>query len=228
MKRGFFFREQRAGQLEISIAHCEINWIIRLLAILGVALFHSACYYLVNLFNSLRPSSVLLDLRIPVDDKIPFLPWTWVFYYLGDVYIILGASFIVWNLPKQLFRLTIYAYSGMILTGALIQIALPAQAPWPSHLSQGQEFFHNLISMRPYACLPSMHVALAFLPTAIGFSVLHTGWLKIAILIFASLITISTLTLKEHYFLDALTGLILAFLFYAAWLHKSKKLEAKL
>jgi membrane-associated phospholipid phosphatase len=76
---------------------------------------------------------------------------------------------------------------------------------------------HNLISMRPYACLPSMHVALSVLPVCILYSVLKSIWIRIFSTLLAVLITVSTLTLKEHYFLDALAGLLLALIFYGFW-----------
>jgi membrane-associated phospholipid phosphatase len=105
----------------------------------------------------------------------------------------------------------------MIIIGALIQLTFPARAPWPTDFDSVQRFIHDLFSLRPYACLPSMHVALSILPACIGLVTLHSRLLKTLSVFIALLITASTLTMKEHYFLDALTGVVLGVLTAILW-----------
>lgn len=185
--------------------------------IIGVALLHGGAYYTVNLINSLYCSSAFYNYLTLIDGQIPFMHWTWVFYYFGDVYITVWASIIVLRLSNNEFRQAIYAYTGMIITGALFQIVFPGKAPWPPNLAAGQRFIHNLISMRPYACLPSMHVALTVLPTCFLYSSFKSIWIRTFSTMLAILVTFSTLTLKEHFFLDTLTGVILGLFFYEYW-----------
>lgn len=196
----------------------KVHWRRRLFIMSGVAVLHSICYYFfVRAVNEQRPPSELLNLRTLVDNWIPYLGWTWFFYYLGDFYILFFGAYVVWKLPKAKFLQSAWVYTVMIISGALFHIALPSKSPWPTDLINVQRWFHNSISVNPFACLPSMHVALTILPACIALSILKSSWLKSLSFILAALITISTLTLKEHYFLDTLTGILFALLFYVIW-----------
>ena len=195
-----------------------LGWRGRLTAISAVVLLHAGCYLLVNLINSRRELSALADLEIALDRWVPFLEWTWTIYYLGDLYIILWGAFVVWRMPKPWFRRAILAYAGMVVVGAAIQLALPARAPWPEALTGAQSWVHDLSALRPDACLPSMHVALSVVPAALGVAVLDDRWLRTMSVALAILITISTVTLKEHFVLDAAAGVVLGLAAYAYWL----------
>lgn len=204
--------------IEAEARSVGLGWRSRLTAICGIVFLHVGCYFLVNLINSRRELSAFVDLEIALDRWVPFLEWTWTIYYLGDLYIVLWGAFVVWRMPRRWFRRAILAYAGMIVVGAAIQLAVPARAPWPAALSDAQRWVHGLISMRPYACLPSMHVALTVLPTALGIAVLADRWLRTMSVGLAILITLSTVTLKEHFVLDAAAGVLLAFSAYVYWL----------
>jgi hypothetical protein len=199
------------------IQHEKMLWVWRLLLMFGIAALHSACYYLVNHINGLKPAASLLSFHTFVDNWIPYIPWTWVFYYLGDVYILLAAGLILWRLENARFVRAIYVYIGMIMGGALIQLALPSICPWPDRLSWAQDYFHNFFLTGPHACLPSMHVALTVLPGCILFSVTASKWIRVLSTLMVVLNTVSTVTMKEHYFLDLLTGVLFALFFYAIW-----------
>jgi membrane-associated phospholipid phosphatase len=60
-------------------------------------------------------------------------------------------------------------------------------------------------------------VALSVLPAALSLSVLERPSARWASVVAAALITISTLTLKEHYFLDSATGVLLGLSAFAWW-----------
>ena len=193
------------------------SWVFRILIIGCVVILHIGCYHAVNLLTGQRPEHVLLSFNTVVDDWVPYMGWTWTFYSFGDFYILVIGILIVWRLPGKKFVRAVYAYIGMIITGALIQLALPSKSPWPDELNSAQEFFHNLFTEHPYACLPSMHVALVVLPACILFSVTKAKWIRILSTVIVVFITISTVTLKEHYFVDAISGVLFAFLFYSLW-----------
>lgn len=204
-----------------------LNWTSRQLMIIGVILLHSVCYYAVNFINSTRPQSAFLDYTIFIDHWIPYLSGTWVIYYFGDIYITLGAALIVWRLPREKFIKAIYVYSGMIVSGALFQLLIPAKAPWPAEIAKSHLFFHDLISMRPYACLPAMHVSLSLLPAFLLFSVTKSRWLRFWSTLIAILISLTTVTLKEHFVLDLFAGFALALVFYLIWRWDFKAFSAK-
>jgi hypothetical protein len=200
----------------------RLSWYKRLAMILGVVAVHGLCYQFVNLLNSQRPLSAFFNFHTVVDDWIPYIPWTLVFYYLGDIYILFFAPVIVWKLSETKFVRAVYVFTAMIISGALIQLALPCQAPWPNHLSGVQAFVHNSAFLRPYACLPSMHVALTVLPTCLLFWAIKSNWIRGLSTLMAVLITASIATTKEHFFLDAVTGAIFAFFFFLLWRRKFK------
>ncbi len=207
-----------ASVIEAGGPTVGLGWRRRLTAISAIVFLHAGCYYVVNLVNSRREFSAFADLEIALDRWVPFVEWTWTIYYFGDLYIVLWGAFVVWRMPELWFRRAMLAYAGMIVVGAAIQLALPARAPWPEALGGAQRWAHGLIAMRPYACLPSMHVALSVLPAALGVAVLDGRWLRTASVVLAILITISTVTLKEHFVLDAAAGVLLALCAYVYWL----------
>jgi membrane-associated phospholipid phosphatase len=188
--------------------------------------FHGICYYTVNLINSWRSPASLLSLKTAVDGWIPLVEPTWAIYYFGDVYIVLLGIYVLVRMPADQFRRAVGAYAGMIALGAAIQLLLPAEAPWPTNLTSAQRWMHEAIAMRPYACLPSMHVALTVLPAALSLSVLRPRWVRSTSLLLATVITLSTLSLKEHYFLDAVAGIVLGLAAYAYWRCGQRMLSA--
>jgi membrane-associated phospholipid phosphatase len=182
-----------------------------------VVALHIALYYLVNFVNGGRPAASLFDFETRIDDWIPFIPSSSVVYYMGDVYILVFGAYVLSRLPAAGFPRAMVAYAGMIVTGAAIQLALPARAPWPTEPAAMQAWVHDAIALRQYACLPSMHVALSVLPAALSLEVLEGITARWTPVVLAGLITLSTLTLKEHYFLDAATGVLLGLSAYAWW-----------
>jgi membrane-associated phospholipid phosphatase len=114
----------------------------------------------------------------------------------------------------------------MIVVANTLQVAFPSRSPWAQEPVAFQRFMHSYVSYDPYVCLPSMHVALSVMPAALSLSVLRSNWLRTISISLAVLITISTLTLKEHFFLDTLTGLalgLLAYGYYRWQLRRSKE-----
>jgi len=197
---------------------------IRLLLIIGVAILHIFCWIMVNEINRRLPPSQLNNLSTVFDTWIPYLGWTFLFYYLGLFYISFWAFFIVWKLTDKKLLRAVYTYTAMILTGALLEIAVPAQSPYPADMNSIQQFIHEKSYSGPYACFPSMHVMLTVLPALILFSVIRSRWIRFLSTLTAVLIVASTLTLKEHFFIDTLAGVIFAFIFYGFWRLDFKKL----
>lgn len=188
---------------------------VRLLRISGIIFLHISVYMAVNLINNARPAAHLWNFHTPIDNWIPYLSWTWMIYYAADVYIIFGAAAILWKLDDERFVHALLAFGGMIISGGALQLLFPAQAPWPAPLSAPQQVVHSF--SLPFACLPSMHVALTTLPTCIGLTVWRSRLLKTSLVSMTLLVTLSTVTMKEHFFLDALSGLLLAAFFYSYW-----------
>lgn len=189
----------------------------RLTAMLGVAALHLGVYFGVNAVNGARPAADLHDFTLPVDVWIPYLGWSSYVYYVGDLYIVLWAGYIVWRLPGRAFGRAMKAYTGMILAGGAIQVLLPAHGPYPDDFHWLQAAVRDALREQPYACLPSMHVALTLLPAAFGRHVLGSRATRLLSGSVALLVAASTATAKEHYVLDVLAGAALAAGFYGYW-----------
>ena len=191
--------------------------ILRVVFILCVVLLHIGVHHYVNAFNAQRPTSDLYQVSTSVDELIPYLGWTWVIYYMGDVYILLWAPVVVWMLPQRKFVRAMSIFALMIIVGGILQLLLPARSPWPDNGSEVQRWFHRSVIWDPFVCLPSMHVALALLPACVSMTIFQSRWFRVATVILVTAITLSTLTLKEHYVLDAVSGILLGGLSFIAW-----------
>jgi hypothetical protein len=175
----------------------------------GVILLHLAVYYVVTRVNSALPVGAFWDPSTTLDGLIPLVGWTWVLYWAAYPYLTLGAGLVVGTMQKGDFRRAIRVFVAITLIGGAAQLAFPVVAPWPSQSHAMQGTMHEAAWTRPYACLPSMHVAYSVLVAFLGAAVARrTGW-RVFHVILAALITLSTLTLKEHYLADTATGVLL-------------------
>ncbi len=181
----------------------------RALAIVAVIILHLAVYYTVTRVNSNRPPEALNDPSIALDDKIPLLGWTWVFYWAAYPYLTLGAGLIIASMPAAHYRRAIKAFIAITLIGGAVQLLYPVAAPWTSEAHAMQTRMHESAFTRPYACLPSMHVAYSVITAFMGAVVARSKGLRWFHILLAAGITISTLTLKEHYIADAVAGTLL-------------------
>lgn len=188
---------------------------LRLSTFAAVIVFHVSVYSAVNLTNSARDPAQLWNLHTPLDAWIPYLDWTAYIYYFGDLYMGAWAAVVVVLLERGFGRAMV-TYLGMIVVGGALQVLIPASAPLPADPHWLQARVHE-VSIAPYACLPSMHVALSVLPALLSLHVLRSRLARGAAIGAAVLITISTVTTKEHFVVDPVAGLALAGLAYAFW-----------
>jgi membrane-associated phospholipid phosphatase len=187
----------------------------RLWLMAGMIAFHLTCYFSVNRINDLRSPSHFWNLSLPVDNLIPYFGWTWIFYYLGVPYMSFWAFAVMWNLPDIHFRSSLRAYLAMISVGATLQLLIPGKSPWPIRPVPFQAWMHTKVSYDPYVCFPSMHVALSILPACLSFDAFRKTWIRGISIMIAASISVSTITMKEHYFIDTLAGLALGLAAYA-------------
>jgi membrane-associated phospholipid phosphatase len=182
----------------------------------SVVLLHLAVYYSVNELNAGRTASEFWSPHTVVDDWVPYLGWTSVVYYLGDIYVVLWGAIVVWRLRQDVFLSALAAFAAIILAGAAMQALWPVEAPFPTRLAALQAFIHGELAIRPYATFPSMHVALVTLVAAIAFSVV-SRLPRLTSTGAAIAIAISTITAKEHYVLDVLAGAALGLGGFVIW-----------
>jgi membrane-associated phospholipid phosphatase len=189
---------------------------LRVVLALVVILLHFGVYRLVNEINSTRPASAFHDFSIFLDPRIPYLAWTFVIYYLALPYVMAMGTIVAGTLPSRRGFHAIAAFAVLIVIGGALQLEFPARSPWPAQVTPVQRFFHE-ISFDPFVCLPSMHVALATLTAALSADVFRSPRAKFLNGSVAIAISISTLTLKEHYLLDVIAGVLFAAVIYLGW-----------
>jgi hypothetical protein len=190
----------------------------RLPAIVGVVGLYLLCYWIVTRATLARGPGVLFDTTIPLDQLIPHIPGTWPFYWIAYPFVILGGGTALLRLPSPAFRRALVALVAMTIAGALIQLLVPAQAPWPESPAPSQLRFHQSVWILPYATLPSMHVAYCLFAAILVYTVARGRVVRGAAVLVVVPVVIATLTLKEHLILDAITGVALGALAARWWL----------
>jgi hypothetical protein len=192
----------------------------RLLPLAGVVALHLTCYWIVTRVTLARGPGVLFDTTTALDRLIPHIPATWPFYWIAYPFVILGGGAALLRLPSPAFRRAVLALLVMTVTGALIQIMVPARAPWPMSPAPSQLRFHQSAWILPYATLPSMHVAYCLFAATLVRSAAPNRVIREGAALIVVLVAVATLTLKEHVVLDAVTGLALGALAALWWLRR--------
>jgi membrane-associated phospholipid phosphatase len=191
-------------------ASATYRWLVGL----ALALVQSAVYF--GIGHASFPRSTEL-LRTRLDDAIPFWPWTaWCYlpFYAG-VFIIAIAGF----KRRALFDRTARSVLLVMLVGAFCHVFIRAEYPRPvllPPLHGINEAFMAWVQHvdAPGNVFPSLHVA-------------HTTMLSLLLirdrpvlgrvaLFMATCLALSTLTTKQHFLADVLSGYALAF--FGAWL----------
>lgn len=182
----------------------------------ALLLLHIVAYGIVVVSNAHPPFGVYWDFGTAIDDWVPYLPWTSVIYYFGDLFILGAAGAVLWRLGAS-FVSAVRSYAALIISGAGIQIMLPTFAPWPDRFTGLQATIHGALHLSPFAVFPSMHVALSVLPAGIALSTTRSVAWKIFLVTAATLIAISTVTAREHCALDVFAGALLGTGWWAYW-----------
>jgi membrane-associated phospholipid phosphatase len=152
-----------------------------------------------------------------VDSAVPLVPTTvWIynteFLYFLTTYLLISDD--LESLSKYC-----YAFIALLFTSVLIFTAWPTTYPRDSFpLPAGLDFatayvFNSLRNAdTPVNCCPSLHVSGVYLSSFVLLEA-KPKWFW-SLFFWGSLIALSTLTTKQHYLVDVLTGLGMAILFY--------------
>jgi membrane-associated phospholipid phosphatase len=177
--------------------------------LLFILIFHFACFYMPHF---LVDDARRVDLSLPIDEAIPFLPVFICFYVAA--YIQWFASYIYHccadrDLCTRLFR----AEVGLKLSSALIFIIFPTVMVRPE---LGSSFFDSLVSIiyfldKPINLFPSLHCAASWLcfRSACALGGASRKYILFQ-LFFTVLVCASTVFIKQHLIIDIPAGIILA------------------
>jgi len=147
--------------------------------------------------------------ELTLDRAVSFQPaWTPVYLSMW-IFSLLPVIFVR---GVELRRRTILSYLATVITAYIVFLLYPTVAPRPADVPGDGLMAWSLRTLYaidpPYNCFPSLHVAYAFLAALSTFRV-RRG-LGIAALIWAVVIAVSTLFIKQHYAADVVAGTLLA------------------
>ena len=159
-----------------------------------------------------------------VDHFFGFHPWT-IWIYLSDYILIFLPAILVTNL--HVMKRLLKAYLVNFAIHFPIFFFFPTTLSRPALVENNflTQVFHLLWTADTAVnCFPSQHVSLCFV-VALGFWNYRRNWAWIMI-VWSVLISLSTLTTKQHYAWDVVGGLLVTFVVY--WIVYRKKEDPKI
>lgn len=153
--------------------------------------------------------SKIHDVKRPVDDKIPFLPWTVLPYCFWFPMI---AFY-----PLIVFRTDPCSYCGYLMTMVMeIVLSVVCYLIYPTSFQRPvppDGFWGNFMkfvyhgSYRGLNCAPSLHCSSCFLVICVSFTCAGMSFgVRVFTVSIAIMIVLSTLTTKQHTLIDVLTA----------------------
>ncbi len=174
-----------------------------------VVLIWILCYFSINVYTEGRETHIL---ALPFEDKIPFIPHFIIFYFSTYVLAIF-PYFFVKNIID--YRNTVLAYLVIIFISSIVYLIYPVETIRPDFVADN--IFLKMVATlyaiaKPYNLFPSMHVSLSTLATIACFR--YNKRLGYFLIFWLVMIILSTLFVKQHYMVDLMAALVLAFLAY--------------
>jgi membrane-associated phospholipid phosphatase len=168
--------------------------------------------------GELTPGRIVHVPVLFLDRLVPLQP-AWSLVY-GSLYLFLILLPVFLLRQEEHIRRTVLAYLMVWISAYVCFLVYPTMAPRPEKVLGegfavwGLQFLYS--ADPPYNCFPSLHVAHSFV-SALTCYRLHRG-VGIAAALCASLVGVSTLYTKQHYILDVIAGIFLAFAAYVVFL----------
>jgi membrane-associated phospholipid phosphatase len=157
-----------------------------------------------------------VDLMTPLDHAIPFIPWTWWLYIPAYALGLLVAIGLIDD--RRVFHRVIVALLCMGAFNSVFYLAIPSVYPRPvDALEPGltaMAFEWLWATDLPNNTFPSSHVAVGALSVFVA-RLSKSPWALIPLLCAVS-VSLSVLTTKQHYWVDSVSGWMVAGLAY--WL----------
>jgi len=161
-------------------------------------------------------------LKTHADDFFPFSV-DWIFIY-ASMYAIVMIPF-VYIKNNAYYRRMFYAFLMVSITAFVIFLIYPTWDILRPELKSTDfaRFFLNYDNNHdaPYNCFPSLHVGFSMMA---AYAVIHADRSIYGIMVFiwALLVSVSVLYVKEHYFLDLIGGFALATIAFFVFLYPFK------
>ncbi|MBI4404481.1 MAG: phosphatase PAP2 family protein [Deltaproteobacteria bacterium] len=180
------------------------SWKYKLLMFGLFTVAYGVMYVFPNLHPKWQPQFLPL---LALDYWVPFLPWSF-FIYMSD-YILFLLVLIQLDDQESFNPFARMAFAVLLICGSFF-IFYPTTYPrplYPTVENPALQFVLNLISAAdtPNNCFPSMHVSLTGI-AAWSMRAKGPRW-HFLFWVWSVAIFASTMTTKQHYFLDVLGGL---------------------
>ncbi len=151
---------------------------------------------------------------LEIDNKIPFIPAFASVYF--SAYILGNMAYILLFMDPELFRVVV-GHLILLIVAILCYVLFPCRVNRRENLSVTNvstylisKFQHT---SKPYNSFPSMHCAYCFFTAFVIFH--YVGFaVGVIMLVWASLVALSTLLTKQHHLIDVFAGAGLASLVY--------------
>lgn len=162
-------------------------------------------YNLINWGTLLRSSIFVIE--TPLDRAVP-MSTPWIFVYTMAYPCCLAPVFLL-SLPR--LRVACLAYTISIMSSLVMFMLMPVGIVRPE--PQPGDYGLLLLTVtraidQPFNCFPSLHVSLDFIAAFVTWT--EHPRAGAALLALASVISVSTLFVKQHYVLDLVAGVLLA------------------
>jgi membrane-associated phospholipid phosphatase len=197
----------KAGRALGLVARSSWGWLAERCVAMGIAgAIITATYQGVGRYTSDRH----FDLSTSVDAMIPFVPETvWIYFPMFVALITVGTF-----ADRGIFYRTLASalLSALLCTAGFL--LLPSTFAIPRLAEDGTlttSFLRWVQSIDvPNNTFPSQHVALSF-AWALG-ALAYRRWLGLSLLVVAVAVSITTITTKQHYWIDSPAGIAVAIL----------------
>lgn len=180
------------------------------------------------LFFALRPLQGQANLIGNfIDEKIPFISLFIIPYYIWYI-MIFAVPYYYYKRDKDLLAKYIISYTVCAIVATIIFTVYPSMVVRPDYLPNNNpiNWMVNLvywIDNPPINCFPSMHCAVSMLFILTISHSKHTKLSNKLLVIFMSIIIMaSTLLVKQHVFIDLVSGDIIMLLIYTTFSQNKK------
>jgi membrane-associated phospholipid phosphatase len=177
-------------------------------------------YPLTNRHLFIEPQLLRFD---AVDQIMPF--WTWTIWLYVTEYIIFLCAYFGLRTKEDVTRYW-YAYMAILLFSLVVFVVFPVTFPRYDYPITGNGISdHALDFLRTYMdspanCLPSLHVSSCFISAFCFWQ--ESRRKSIFYMVWSALVAVSTMTTKQHYFIDVWTAFLLTMVAYWFFFYRVK------
>lgn len=197
------------------------------------ALLVAALYYgkllMYKASNRINPDYHIIDMKI--DDLIPFCKYFMFFYFTYYWFTQLQMYLVSYGDKRKFYRMIIAAAISCVIANICFLIY---QVKMIRPEITGNDPFDLWVKWiykrdpKALNCLPSIHAVMGVCMIIGGYKTKKMPkWLNITGIVFGIGCILSTVFVKQHYFIDMVAGTILMFVVYYAVLLVDKKLQEK-